>query len=323
MGDLTLPIIDLTPLRDGSDPASVARALDDACTDLGFFVVVGHSIDPMLRDEMFARAREFFALPTPEKEAIAIASSPCHAGYSGLAGETLEPGMGADLKEALDIGIERGPDHPEVVAGTPLHGPSQWPAIDGFRETATTYIGAALETMADVMSGMALALDLPADHFRPLYDDPLCWLRLLHYPPSSAARPGADQPGCGAHSDYGSVTLLTQDDVGGLQVKARDGRWLDVTTEPDMLVVNLGDMIARWTNDRYVSTEHRVVSPTERDRYSMPFFTAPNYHTLVDAIPSCVTAEAPRRFEPVEAGRYMSARFDDTHAYRNPELAGR
>ena len=320
----TLPIIDLTPLRDDPGPGdsaaarAVAGELDQACRSLGFFTMVGHGIDAATTARVFDQARRFFALPRAAKDAMAIGRSPCHSGYVGFAAETLDRTVGGDQKESLDIGVDRSADHREVRAGTPLHGPAQWPDLPGFRDDILAYMNAAMETLHVVMGGLALALDLPRDYFRPLYRDPLCWLRLLHYPPVSSS--AQDGPGCGAHTDYGSVTLLAEDAVGGLQVQARDGRWLDVSTEPGTLVVNLGDMIARWTNDRYVSTPHRVVRPADRDRYSLPFFTAPDFHTVVECIPSC-QAERPARYSPITAGEYMLSRFDDTHTYRNDSLA--
>lgn len=251
----TLPVIDLRPLRDGSDPRGVADALDAACTDLGFFVVTGHGLDSDLRAATMEQARRFFALPFEEKMEISIAKSPCHSGYVPSKAETLDDVLGADAKEGLDITYDRGPDHPEVVAGTPLHGPAQWPSalMPVFKGVADEYAHACLEINTHLMRGLALALGLAPDSFEPMFTDPIASLRMLHYAPAGA---GETAPGAGAHTDYGSLTLLAQDDIGGLQVAARGGGWIDVATPPDALIVNLGDMIARWTNHRYVSTRH-------------------------------------------------------------------
>ncbi|MBH0120815.1 isopenicillin N synthase family oxygenase [Rhodococcus sp. CX] len=309
----TLPVIDLRPLRDGSDPGAVAAALDAACTDLGFFAVTGHGLDPALRAATMDQAKRFFSLPTETKMEIAIAKSDCHSGYVPPRAETLDDAAGADTKEALDIPTDRGPDHPDVIAGTPLHGATPWPAalMPGFREVADAYATACLDINAHLMRGLALALGLDADWFAPMFRDPLATLRMLHYPPVPA---NETAPGAGAHTDYGSLTLLAQDDVGGLQVAARGG-WIDVTTPPDALVVNLGDMIARWTNHRYVSTRHRVLAPVGRDRYSLPFFVAPDFHAIVEAIPTCVEPGAEPLYPSITAGEYMLSRFDATHDY--------
>jgi isopenicillin N synthase-like dioxygenase len=311
----SLPVIDLTPLRDGTDPDSVAAALDAACTDLGFFSVVGHHVTADLQAAMFEQARRFFALPLEQKMSIAIANSKCHSGYIPAQAETLDDALGGDNKEALDIGTDRGPDHPQVRRGTPLHGPAQWPAalLPEFRTIADDYARACLDTNDVLMSGMALALGLDVDHFRPKYTDPISSVRLIRYPRVADAAPG--DLGAGAHTDYGSLTLLAQDTVGGLQVRKRDGGWLDVLSPPGALIVNIGDMFARWTNHRYVSTLHRVVQPTARDRYSIPYFLAPDFHATVEAIPSCVPDGEQPLYPPISAGAYMLERFGATHDY--------
>lgn len=310
----SLPVIDLRPLRDGSDPLAVAGALDTACTDLGFFVITGHGLDPALRAAAVDQAKRFFALPLEAKMDIAIAKSFCHSGYVAARAETLDDTAGADTKEALDITTDRGPDHPDVITGTPLHGAAQWPAtlMPGFRDVADAYAAACLDINTHLMRGLALALGLTEDWFVPMFRDPLASLRMLHYAPVPADETA---PAAGAHTDYGSLTLLAQDDVGGLQVAARGGGWIDVTTPPDALIVNLGDMIARWTNHRYVSTRHRVLAPVDRDRYSLPFFVAPDFHAVVEAIPTCVEPDTEPLYPPIAAGEYMLSRFDATHDY--------
>jgi isopenicillin N synthase-like dioxygenase len=313
-----LPTVDLALLR-SDDPAHVASAvatIDAACTRIGFFTVVGHGIDPALRRAVLDHARAFFARPGDEKMAISIATSTVHRGYSPVAAEQLQADFAADLKEALDLGPDLGPGHPEVLAGTPLHGPTQWPAQPGFRSAMEAYTDAAVDAARLVLDGLSLALDLPRGFFSSLMTLPMANLRLLHYPPGSRVRPGPGQLGCGAHTDYGSVTLLTDDGVGGLQVRDRDGAWHDVEIPPDALVVNLGDMLARWTNDRYVSTLHRVVNPPDRDRYSVPLFLNPDFHTVVECLPSCTDTAHPPKYEPITAGHYLLSRFDATFDYR-------
>jgi isopenicillin N synthase-like dioxygenase len=310
----SLPRIDLGPLRDGDDTARLASEVDNACREIGFFVVVNHGIAGDVRAAMLDRARAFFALPLECKNRVAIADNPAHRGFSPIAAETLEEGLPADLKEAYDLGVECGPEHPEVRRGTPLHGPNPWPELEGFRAAVEAYFDAGLAAQALVHQALALALGLDRDHFAPALVDPLVWLRLLHYPPPSIRR-SEHQLACGAHSDYGTVTLLAQDDVGGLEVRRRDGTWMRVRTDPDQIVVNLGDLMARWTNGRYVSTLHRVVMHDENDRYSLPFFGAPAYHTLVEALPTCTRAGEPARYRPIVAGEYLMSRFVDTHDY--------
>jgi isopenicillin N synthase-like dioxygenase len=143
---------------------------------------------------------------------------------------------------------------------------------------------------------------------------------MIHYPPAERCTPGADQLGCGAHTDYGTITVLADDGVGGLQVRTRDGSWIDVEIPGDMLVVNLGDLMAIWTNDRWVSNPHRVVNPPGRDRYSIPLFVTPPFHTRIEALPTCVPEGTAPHHGPLVAGPYLLSRFDGTHSYRNTLL---
>lgn len=331
-----LPVIDLSPFVDAaaasSDRArSEAARLDAALCDTGFVVVTGHGIDDDVRSRYFDAMREFFALPLSEKEAIAIGNSPCHRGYVGLAAESLDGALGndddaigqasaGDLKETLDTGVEHPPDHPEVVAGTPLHGPNQWPDLAGFREAVEAYRDAAIVASERTHRALAVALGLDSEYFLDQPGEYLYHLRLLHYPPRESAPPEPGQFGCGAHTDYGSVTLLADDGHAGLQVRHRNGEWLDVSIPAGALVMNLGDLMSIWTNDRWVSNPHRVVSPAGVDRYSSPLFVEPGFHLRVEALASCVPEGEQPKHDPVVVGPYLLGRFDGTHSYRNPLL---
>jgi isopenicillin N synthase-like dioxygenase len=310
-----LPVIDLEPLRTGLHVEPTVAALDDACRRTGFFVVEGHGIAPAARAGIFAAAEQLFALPDDIKGELSIARSSCHRGYVGFGRETLGVGVPADLKEAFELSRDLGPDHPEVLAGTPLHGPNQWPDVPGFRDAVDAYYGPAVDAARLIARGLAQALGLDVGFFTDRMQQSFANLRLLHYPPQATHPPVPGQPGCGAHSDYGMITLLAEDDVGGLEVQHRSGEWLRVRTTPDQLVVNLGDMLARWTDDRWVSTMHRVTNPPFLDRYSIPLFVNPDFHVVVapldlDGEPSSSTRQ------PVTAGAFLLSRFDDTHEYR-------
>lgn len=323
-----LPVIDVSPFAadaESSDAArdEVAALIDRTCRETGFFLITGHGIDLSLKDEMFEQARRFFALPIEEKEALAIGKSNCHRGYVALAAEALddENTLAGDLKETLDTGIEHGPDHPEVIAGTPLHGPNQLPDIPGFRETWARYQAAAIRAAERVQRAMSRALGMPDDYILDLPGGDIMYhLRLVHYPPQRALPPAEGQLGCGAHTDYGTVTLLADDGVGGLQVMRRDGTWIDVSIPTDLLVVNLGDLTAIWTNDRWVSNPHRVVNPPETDRYSMPLFVTAPFHSEISCLPTCLEEGEEPRYAPMITGPYLMSRFDATHGYRNPLL---
>lgn len=324
----SLPTIDVSSFATGS-PATptrdrVAELIDATCREIGFFLVTGHGIDPGVKAAMLAAAQEFFALPTERKQAIAIEKSDCHRGYVGIATETLDSSesVDGDLKETLDTGGEHGPDHPEVRAGVPLFGPNQLPDLPGFLATWDTYRTQAIEAAQRVQRAMARALGMPDDYIVALPGGETMYnLRLIHYPPQHTLAPAEGQLGCGAHTDYGTVTVLADDGVGGLQVMRRDGGWINVGVPPEALVVNLGDLMAVWTNDRWVSNPHRVINPPDTDRYSMPLFVTPPFHAMISCLPTCLTEGETPRYEPQEAGPYLLSRFDATHSYRNPLLA--
>lgn len=319
-----LDTFDLTPFATGeplpSDAAArTATRVDSTLCATGFLLVDGHGVADETRDAYFAAMREFFALPETEKEAIAIGRSDCHRGYVGFETESLD-GRAGDLKETLDTGIDHGPDHPEVIAGTPLHGPNQWPDLPGFRSAVETYRDEMIEAVLRMQRAMSMALGLDPFFIEHQPGEPMYHLRLIHYPPMETVTPAPGQLGCGAHTDYGTLTLLADDGNGGLQVCQRSGEWVDVTVPPGQLVVNLGDLMSIWTNDRWVSNPHRVVNPPGVDRYSSPLFVEPAFHLRIEAIATCVPeGEAPKH-EPMVTGPYLLSRFDGTHSYRNELL---
>ncbi len=311
---VTLPIIDVSPLREDLDAAGeTARALDQACRETGFFLVEGHGIPPEVRAALFDAARALFALDDEAKAELSIERSNCHRGYVGFERETLGVGVPADLKECFELSRDLGPEHPEVAAGTPLYGPNQWPPIPGFREAVEAYFASATQAAEVICTGLAIALDLPPTFFTDRMVDALTNLRLLHYPSRESRRPQPGQPGCGEHTDYGMVTLLAEDSTGGLQLRRRDGTWVSVHATPDQLIVNIGDMLAHWTNGRWTSTMHRAGNPLNLDRYSIPFFVNPGFHETVEPLFIEEGAEPP---PPMTAGEYLLSRFDSTHDYR-------
>jgi isopenicillin N synthase-like dioxygenase len=277
----TLPVIDVTPLfgRDEALRRAVADAIGRACRDNGFFYATGHGVDTARLD---ALAREFFALPEDEKMRIAMAyGGPAWRGYFPVGGE-LTSGK-PDRKEGLYFGSELPADDPRVVAGLPLHGANQFPARPaGLRDAVLDYLAANTWAAHAILEGLALSLGLEAEYFRSHYTaDPTVLFRIFHYPPDV---PDSQQWGVGEHTDYGLLTLLAQDDAGGLQVKSPDG-WIEAPPIAGTLVCNIGDMLDRLTGGLYRSTPHRAKNTSGRGRLSFPFFFDPGFAAQIVPLP--------------------------------------
>jgi len=212
------------------------------------------------------------------------------------------------MKEAFNVGLEIAPDDPDLLAGQPFRSLNAWPSLLGFRETLLAYYDACAALGARLHRAFARDLGLETNFFVDKFDRPMATLRLLHYP----APPVGSEPrtGAGAHTDYGNLTLLATDDVGGLEVRARNGEWIEAPVVPGAFIVNIGDCLMRWTNDIYVSTPHRVVNRSARERYSIAFFYDPNPDAIVGTIPSCVRKGEPVRYPPILAAEYLKHRLD-------------
>lgn len=293
-----LPLIDISGLRshDPVDQHLVAEQLRQACEQRGFFYITGHGIDPALISSLFAASQRFFDLPMTEKLAVDKKLSRCNRGYEPLRAQTLESGAPPDLKESFYAGAEVAANDARVLAGRFNTGPNQWPeTLPDFRAVMQNYYQAAYGLGATIVRGLALSLGVPVSHFDGYLKEAAATLRLLHYPPQPA-NPEPGEKGCGEHTDFGGVTLLLQDEAGGLQVWDKDlGSWIDAPPVPGAFVVNIGDLFARWTNDRYVSTLHRVINVSGRERYSVPFFFTGNPLHKVECIPTCLDeGELPR-----------------------------
>jgi isopenicillin N synthase-like dioxygenase len=306
----TLPIIDLASSGEGEADAlaRIGAEIGAACRDIGFFYVVNHGVDKELIGEAFAQSHRFFALPLAEKRRLAIEMIGGNRGYSGLLHEALDPARGPDMKEAFNVGLDLAPDDPELLAGQPFRSLNAWPDLPGFRETLLAYYGACAALGARLHRAFASDLGLKADFFADKFDRPMATLRLLHYPaPSLGADPDI---GAGAHTDYGNLTLLATDEVGGLEVRTRAGDWIAAPVVAGAFIVNIGDCLMRWTNDVYVSTPHRVVNRSLKERYSIAFFFDPNPDARVEAIPGCIRRGEFARYPPILAADYLKMRLD-------------
>ena len=273
---MSVPIIDIAARRDGSrDLDGIGEELDRACCEFGFFYVTGHGVDAALSARLMTLAREFFSLPVEQKLAIAMAhGGRAWRGYFPVDGE-LTSGR-PDRKEGIYFGTELGPDDARVQAGVPLHGMNLYPAIPGFRETLLTYIDEVTTVGQTLLRAIGAGLGLGPDYFLERYTrDPTALFRIFNYPPATIAA-DENELGVGEHTDYGLLTLLQQDEVGGLEIWHRD-HWLPAPPVPDSFVCNVGDMLERLTAGRYVSALHRVRNVSMQDRISMPLFLDPSF----------------------------------------------
>ena len=311
-----VPVIDVAALFDGTDEAAraVAAEIRRASIDVGFFYVRGHNVPPALLRDMLARAKSFFARPEAEKRRIQV--NVAHRGYVPFAQTTLGRAYKPDLKESLNFAFPFQPGDPYLAEGRPLIGLNQWPDDEAeLRRTAEAYYAAVFELGQKLLEGFALALEMDRSFFRELYRHPLVRARLVHYPPQPAGE-AEGQFGAAPHTDWGCITVLWQDDVGGLQVRNRSGHWIDAPPIEDTFVINIGDMLERWSNDLFVSTPHRVVNASGRERYSIPVFYDPDFETVVECLPNCSGPANPPRHPRTIAGDYITAQYDKAYAYR-------
>jgi isopenicillin N synthase-like dioxygenase len=275
-----IPIIDVRDLVAGTPGQhAVAERLGQACRESGFFYVVGHGVDAGLQGRLVELSRQFFAQDVDRKLRIRMAQTGrAWRGYFPI-GDELTSGK-PDQKEGLYFGTELSSEDPLVQAGTPLHGPNLFPDLSGFRETVLDYIAALTSLGHRLMAGLALSLGLDESYFADRYTaEPLILFRIFNYPPPL----DAGLWGVGEHTDYGLLTILLQDDAGGLEVRSPSG-WVSAPPVPGSFVCNIGDMLDRMTRGLYCSTPHRVRNPAPRDRLSFPFFFDPNFFARVQPI---------------------------------------
>jgi isopenicillin N synthase-like dioxygenase len=319
--DTTVPLIDLRDRR-----ADVATAIDRACREVGFFVIAGHGVPDEIADAAWDAGRAFFALPLERRLEVAMPEAGYPYGYCPLSAETLASSLGAssppDLKETYAIGPVDPPPRPLAEMADAderaVYAPNLWPAaVPSLRPAWERYYRAMAELAGRLMDAFAAALDLPDGWFAPYIGRHGSAMRMIRYPHvDRTALPG--QLRAGAHTDYGTLTILRQDAApGGLEVQATDGRWVPIPFEPGTYVVNIGDLMARWTNDRWRSTLHRVVLPPpdthgSTERFSFPFFHNANWDAHVECLPTCVEPGASPRYPPVRAGTHLMAKFRRT-----------
>ncbi|MDF1486667.1 2-oxoglutarate and iron-dependent oxygenase domain-containing protein [Ramlibacter sp. H39-3-26] len=322
---MSIPVIDLADALapGGARSAAVAAQVRAAGTASGFFYVRNHGVPAALAEAQYALARRFFELPLADKQAIDLHRSPSMRGYEAIGAQTLGAGARPDLKESFYCGLEYAPDHPYVRRGYHSYGSNQWPAaLPEMAAQCAAYTAALLALAQRLMQLMALSLDLPEGYFDHTHGNPMVTLRLLRYPPHPR---DADERtfGAGAHTDWGAITILAQDALGGLEVCMPGGAWVAAPPMEGSFVVNLGDMIPRWTNGRYHSNPHRVrnLHSHGAPRYSIPFFYSPDYEARVEPVPTCVLPGAAPRYEACTVGEHLRDMYRKTYGLGNAGAA--
>ena len=308
----TIPIVDLAPLRDGTDPEGVARALLDASRRIGFLYVTGHGIPPGVTDTLRETAYRFFRAPEDARRTVAVSAK--HRGWIGRGGARMEDDARADFKESFLFGYED--EHGRAPEDHPLRGANRWPAfLPELRRQGMRFFRHAHEAARHLMRGFALGLGLDEGFFLRSCARPLSRASLVHYPPQREDM-GEDQFGVGPHTDFGVLTVLCQDEVGGLQVRDANGAWVHAPPLEGTLVVNVADLLSRWTNGVFRSTPHRVVNRSGRERLSLVFAFDPDPETVIDA--RAVFGPGARvEHEPITCGDYLVRRFARAFPYRS------
>jgi isopenicillin N synthase-like dioxygenase len=324
-----LPIIDLSPFVQGraiGERQAVARKLREVCVDIGFFYLEGHGIPQQELDEVVAWGHRFFELPAAEKMKVHCNLNSWKQGYVGIGGANPEanPDKAADLKERFYMNRDVLPGEPTEYRGAT--GSSQWPppgALPGFEAFMRAHICKRYDAARHLLHAFALSLDLEEAYFDRWFHYLSATFVLNYYPPLDTANLKETQWSFSPHTDYGSFTLLSQDALGGLQVRNSAGEWIDVPPVPETFVVNLGDLFATWTNDLYASTLHRAANVSGKARISVPFFVSPQGATLVSCLETCQGPDNPPRYEPVQAEAYIRALTTQATKTGRPGLSTR
>lgn len=309
----TIPVIDIAPLRDGSDPEGVAARLHAASQGLGFIYIKGHGIPEDVISDARESAFAFFRNPGDCKDMVRISER--HRGWLGQGGARMQDNVKPDLKESFVWGFDTS-NGDENSDDHPLRGENRWPAnVPDLREAAESYFRHGHEVAHHLMRGFAIGLGLPEGFFLRTADRPLSRASFVYYPPQPDTLDD-QQFGVGPHTDFGVLTVLCQDSVGGLQVQDIKGDWIQAPPIEGTLIVNVADLLARWTDGAYKSTPHRVVNSSGRERLSLVLAFDPNPETLVDSR-QVFGADHISREEPITCGDYLEWRFEKAFKYRN------
>ncbi len=304
----SIPVVDIGALygNDAAAKKAVAARIGAACDDIGFFYVVNHNVPVETIDHAVAMADKFFKSPVSER--LKVKSDKNNRGYREV-GDVVHRNGKPSARDNFDIGFPVTADDPEVKAGTPLYAPNVWPDLPGFREALEGYYGETYKLGMKILEGFALYLGKEEAFFTRHFTKPVADMVINHYW-GTAGLHISDQAS-GPHTDHGIVTILWQDALGGLEVMGKDGNWISVTPLRGSYVINIGELMKRWTNGRFKATVHRVVHLQDKSRYSMPLFCNPNFRTIVDPRDLGVR-DAEAQYPPVMSGDFLLSRFKAT-----------
>jgi len=301
--EVSIPVVDL---EDPAGRASTISKLLSAYTEVGFAYLVGHGVALDLIDAVFRASRRFHDLPLAVK--LGIELNALHRGYIPIGTSTdrnskLSEVTNPNQSASFIMMREAGPEDADVLGGAYLAGPNQWPRLPKFQEVVEEYNVAMVELATRVIGLFSTALEDESGLFLATFERPTTWLRLLHYPPTGEV--SQEVYGSAPHVDFGAITILAQDDVGGLQVQTVDGDWIDVSPRRDAFVLNTGEMLRRLSNGRLLATPHRVINRSGRGRYSCPFFFDPNVEAMIEPLPSCMDDESRGLIQPIQYGEWL------------------
>ena len=322
-----IPVIDFAPAFSGEPGGvdAVARNVRHASEHVGFFYLAGHGVSPTLVEAAFEASREFHAMPLEEKMRLRLNEN--NIGYLPVNASiqrhsTVHKATRPNYNESFFISSDRSADHPDVVAGKPLRGRNQWPeGHEWMRRTMVEYFDTLEGVGERMLPVLACALDMPPDHFGPFFaNEGHVNLRFLHYPPQPAD--DDEQFGQGPHTDNSFITILARMDVPGLAVRLTSGEWLAPPLIPGTFLVNLGNIMKRWSNDRFLSTAHGVLNASGRDRYSIAFFYSPNPDAVIECLPSCVGPGNPPRYPPAVYRDLVLEFYNANYFHRQEYRAG-
>ena len=310
-----IPVIDIAPLFDGVEgERHVGRQLLESVQKIGFFYIENHGIPQAKIDSVLETGARFFHAPREQKETVRIADY--HRGFLPVGEAKMSGARKPDYKESYIWGWDVAANDPDIENSKRILAPNRWPTFQpDLRTVLDDYIETVNGLGVHLLRAFAAGLELPHDHFVQHFDKPLTRAAVVYYPPQPEDM-GESQFGVSPHTDYGCVTILYQDTIGGLQVQDRNGEWLKAPPVPGTFVVNVGDLLHRWSNNRFISNPHRVVNTSGQERFSIPVFIDPNWDTVIDPV---VKAGGKTRHAPIGCAEYIHEIYQRSFAYRNED----